>query len=189
MFETNDVFDLRIINGEIDFQDRHVNIGNFTLYKENEEAGDYKVFLGSASGHTAIQLNPSTKNDRLHEFFNIRDVRIALSVAVDRESINELVWDGLMTPRQYSPLEGSAQAYPKQANAWIQYDADLANQLLDDAGYAERESDGFRLWNDGSGETLSFVIEGTAQPGTSDEDWVQESHLRQRRGRKSRLAL
>ena len=174
LFETNDVFDLRIINGEIDFQARHVNIGNFTLYKESEESGDYKVFLGSASGHSAIQLNQSTKNERLNEFFNIRDVRIALSVAVDRVAINELVWDGLMTPRQYSPLESSAQAYPKQANAWIQYDPDLANQLLDDAGYAEKDSDGFRLFNDGSGDTLSFIIEGTAQPGTTSEDTVQE---------------
>ena len=146
LFETNDVFDLRIINGEIDFQARHVNIGNFTLYKENEENGDYKVFLGSAYGHSAIQLNQSTKNERLNEFFNVRDVRIALSVAVDRVSINELVWDGLMTPRQYSPLESSVQAYPKQANAWIEYDPDLANQLLDDAGYAEKDNDGFRLW-------------------------------------------
>ncbi len=174
LFETNDVFDLRIINGEIDFQARHVNIGNFTLYKESEESGDYKVFLGSASGHSAIQLNQATKNERLNEFFNIRDVRIALSVAVDRVAINELVWDGLMTPRQYSPLESSAQAYPKQANAWIQYDPDLANQLLDDAGYAEKDSDGFRLFNDGSGDTLSFIIEGTAQPGTTSEDTVQE---------------
>ncbi|MYJ77669.1 MAG: hypothetical protein F4047_05835, partial [Caldilineaceae bacterium SB0670_bin_27] len=174
LFETNDVFDLRIINGEIDFQARHVNIGNFTLYKENEEAGDYQVFLGSASGHSAIQLNLSTKNERLAEFFNIRDVRIALSVAVDRVALNELVWDGLMTPRQYSPLESSAQAYPKQANAWIEYDPDTANQLLDDAGYAEKDSDGFRLFNDGSGDTLSFVIEGTAQPGTTSEDTVQE---------------
>ncbi len=174
LFETNDVFDLRIINGEIDFQARHVNIGNFTLYKENEESGDYKVFLGSASGHSAIQLNQSTKNERLNEFFNVRDVRIALSVAVDRVAINELVWDGLMTPRQYSPLESSAQAYPKQANAWIEYDPDMANQLLDDAGYAEKDNDGFRLWNDDSGETLSFVVEGTAQPGTTGEDTVQE---------------
>ncbi|MYC97443.1 MAG: ABC transporter substrate-binding protein [Caldilineaceae bacterium SB0661_bin_32] len=174
LFETNDVFDLRIINGEIDFQARHVNIGNFTLYKENEENGDYQVFLGSASGHSAIQLNLSTKNERLAEFFNIRDVRIALSVAVDRVALNELVWDGLMTPRQYSPLESSAQAYPKQANAWIEFDPDMANQLLDDAGYAEKDSDGFRLFNDGSGDTLSFVIEGTAQPGTTSEDTVQE---------------
>ena len=70
LFETNDVFDLRIINGEIDFQARHVNIGNFTLYKESEESGDYKVFLGSASGHSAIQLNQSTKNERLNEFLS-----------------------------------------------------------------------------------------------------------------------
>ena len=36
LFEAPDVFDLRIINGEVDFQARHVSLANFTLYKENE---------------------------------------------------------------------------------------------------------------------------------------------------------
>ncbi|MBV7331036.1 ABC transporter substrate-binding protein [Chloroflexi bacterium TSY] len=173
LFETPDVFDLWIINGEIDFQARHVNIGNFTLYKESEDSGDYEAFLGSASGHQAIQLNLTTKNERLREFFNTRDVRIALSIAVDRDAINELIWDGLLTPRQYSPISRSPQAYPQQANAHTEYDAERANQLLDEAGYAEKDADGFRLWP-GTDETLSFIIEGTAVPGTTGEDTVQE---------------
>ena len=51
-------------------------------------------------------------------------------------------------------------------------DPDRANQLLDGAGYAERDADEFRLWKDGSGETLSFIIEGTSQPGRSEEDSI-----------------
>ena len=174
LFESNDVFNLRIINGEIDFQARHVQLDNFTLYKENEGNGDYRVLIGKSAGHQAIQLNMTTKNERLREFFNMRDVRIALSLAVDSNALNELIFDGLLTPRQYSPLSSSPQANAEQANAYIDYDVDKANALLDGAGYAERDADGFRLWKDGSGETLSFIIEGTAEPGSQGEDAVQQ---------------
>lgn len=171
LFETPDVFELRIINGEIDFQGRHVSLDSFTLFKENEEKGDYSVYLGYASGHTAIQLNQTTKEPRLRELFQNRDVRIALSVSVDRETLNDLVFDGLLTPRQYSPLSSSPQSNPEQAGAYIQYDPDMANQLLDDAGYGEKNGDGQRLWP-GTDEPISFIIEGTAQPGTQGEDAV-----------------
>ncbi len=171
LFETNDVFDLRIINGEIDFQGRHVALDSFTLYKENEEKGDYEVYIGFASGHTAIQLNHTTKEPRLRELFQNRDVRIALSVAVDRVTLNELVFDGLLTPRQYSPLSSSPQANADQANAYTQYDPEMANQLLDQAGYSAKNAQGQRLWP-GTTEPVSFVVEGTAQPGTQGEDAI-----------------
>ena len=168
LFETNDVFNLWIINGEIDFQARHVTTDSFTLYKENEADGDYQVFIGSGSGHQAIQMNLTTKNEQLREFFNKTNVRIALSVAVDRNALNELVFDGLLTPRQYSPISKSPQYYEKLSNAYIEYDLDMANQLLDEAGYAEKNSDGMRLWP-GTTDPISFIIEGTAEPGTADE--------------------
>lgn len=173
IFENDEVFNLRITSGEIDFQSRHVDVGNFTLFKENEAAGDYRVVVGTQASHQALQLNLTTQNERLREFFNKREVRTALSVAANREEMNDLIWDGLLTPRQYSPLSSSPQYYPKLSEAWIQYDPDLANQLLDEAGYTERDSEGFRLWDDGSGEPISFVIEGTEQPGSPGEDTVQ----------------
>lgn len=173
LFEHPDVFNLWIINGEIDFQNRHVNIGNFTLFKENESAGEFQVMLGISSGHSAIQLNHTTKNERLREFFQNRDVRIALSLAVDRVAINELVFGGLLTPRQYSPVSVSPNYYPKLSNAYLEYDPDRANELLDAAGY-ERGADGMRVFNDGSGDALTFNIEGTAQSGSVDEDAVQQ---------------
>jgi len=173
LFDQQDVFNMWIVNGEIDFQARHVSIGDYTLFKENEAKGDFGVFLGISAGHVCINCNHTTKNERLREFIQDRNVRIALSVCVNRDELNELVYDGLLTPRQYSPIDMSPQAYPKQANAHIEYDPDLANQLLDEAGYSEKDADGFRLWKDGSGETLSFTIEGTDMPGTQGEDAVQ----------------
>jgi hypothetical protein len=75
LFETVDVFNLWIVNGEIDFQARHVDAAAYTLYKESEASGDYKVVVGVRASHVAVQLNLATKNDKLREFFNTRDVR------------------------------------------------------------------------------------------------------------------
>ncbi|MCD6290092.1 MAG: ABC transporter substrate-binding protein, partial [Anaerolineae bacterium] len=173
LFQTPDVFNMWIVSGEIDFQARHVQISDYTLFKENEEKGDFGVLLGISANHVALQPNHTCKDKRIREFFQNRDVRIALSVAVNRDEMNELAYNGLLTPRQYSPLKESPQYYEKLSNAYIQYDPDMANQLLDKAGYTEKNSEGFRLWKDGSGEPISFIIEGTAEPGTPDEDAVQ----------------
>ncbi len=172
LFENNEVFDLWITGGEIDFQARHVGGGDkFTLYKTSEESGDYQVMIGASAGHTAFQPNHTAQNPLVREFFQDPKVRIALSLAVNRDEMNELFADGLSKPRQYSPLSSSPNFYEKLSNAYIEYDVDQANALLDEAGYTERDADDFRLWKDGSG-AVSFVIEGTAQSGTPAEDTV-----------------
>jgi peptide/nickel transport system substrate-binding protein len=171
LFESPEVFNLWIVNGEIDFQNRHVQIANFTLFKENEASGDYKVFLGTSAGHSALQLNLATKNEKLNAFFNDRQVRLAISYAMNRMEVNELIYNGLLVERQYSPLPLSPNYYPKLSYAHIEYDPAKSNQMLDDAGYV-KGSDGYRTYP-GTNETISFMIEGTAAPGSSGEDEVQ----------------
>ncbi len=171
LFENTEMLNMWVINGEIDYQYRHLSFGNYTLYKENEANGDYRVLLGVSAGHQALQLNLSTKNPQLNAFFNTRDVRIAVSHAINRDEINELVWNGMLKPRQYSPLPMSPSYYPKLSNAYIEYDPDKAKQLLDAAGYDKKGADGIRLFPDGS--PISFIVEGTADTGTPDEDSVQ----------------
>ena len=172
LFESTEVFNMWLINGEVDYQARHLSIGNYTLYKESEASGDYKVFLLISASHQALQLNLATKEPKLNEFFNTRDVRIAVSHAINRDEINELVFNGMLKPRQYSPLPMSPNYYPKLSEAYIEYDPDKANALLDAAGYDKKDSEGFRMFKDGSGP-ISFIIEGTAEAGTPDEDAVQ----------------
>ena len=171
LFSSGDVKNMWVINGEIDFQARHMGFADFTLYKESETKGDYKVFVGTSGSHTALNTNHTTKEPKLREFFQNRDVRIALSLAVDRDVLNDILFDGMATPRQYSPISMSAQFYPKLSNVHIEYDPKKANDLLDQAGYDKKGPDGIRLWKDGSGP-ISFIIEGTDQTGTISEDAV-----------------
>jgi peptide/nickel transport system substrate-binding protein len=172
LYEQGEVLNLWVANGEIDFQSRQMAMANFTLYKESEAAGDYHVFVQKTASHVAMQCNLTTKNAPLREFFNERNVRIALSLAVNREEMNALAYDGFFTPRQYSPMEESPQYYPKLSNVYLDYDPAEANRLLDEAGYDKKDGDGFRLWKDGSG-TLSFEIVGTDEAGQPNEDAAQ----------------
>jgi peptide/nickel transport system substrate-binding protein len=65
-------------------------------------------------------------------------------------------------------MQESPNYYPKLAKAHLEHDLDLANQLLDEAGYTEKDGEGFRLWKDGSGRA-GFNIEYISQ---GDEDVV-----------------
>jgi len=172
LFETPDVFNMWIIGGEIDCQMRHVSFANYTLFKESEADGDYTVLRGIAGGTVGITPNLTTQEPRVREFFQDRNVRIALSLAVNRDELNEVVYDGLMVPSQSGIVSTGELFEERYRNNHIEYDPDEANRLLDEAGYDQRDAGGLRMWKDGSG-TLSFVIEGTAQPGTQGEDAMQ----------------
>ncbi len=169
LFETVDVYNMWIVNGEIDMQARHVDSANFTLFKENEDAGGYDVLIALGSGIIAVQPNLTCKQEELRTFFNTRDVRFAMNYAVNRDEMNELIYDGLYTPMQYSPLSVDPLFYPEQAYSNLEYDPDKANDLLDAAGYSEKSADGYRLFPE-TGEIISFEMEGLEPSGSPYED-------------------
>ena len=169
LFETIDVFNMWVVNGEIDMQARHIDSANFTLFKENEDAGGYDVLLALSASIIAVQPNLTCKQPELRTFFNVRDVRFALNFAVNRDEMNELIYDGLQVPMQYSPLSVDPLAYPEQAYANLEYDPDKANDLLDAAGYSEKSADGYRLFPE-TGEIISFEMEGLEPSGSPYED-------------------
>ena len=175
-YETDDVFLMWTLGGQVDMAGRAntASFNDYTLYKENEANGYYVILpeMGIGAGHEGFQINQAPKSERLRPLFQDRRFRIAVSLCLNRDEMNEIVYDGMATPRQYAPIETSPQFYPKLANAYIEYDPDEANRLLDEIGLTERDAEGFRLWNDGSGETISLLIEGLRAPGTPGEDLV-----------------
>jgi peptide/nickel transport system substrate-binding protein len=164
-----DVLTLRITNGEIDMQYRLLSIANLPVYKAGEAKGDYKMVLGVNASHVCLCPNLTTKNKPLNEFFNQRDARIAMSLAVNRENMNQLVYNGLCKVRQYSPMTASPQYYEKLTNANLKYDPDTANKMLDALGYTKKDANGIRLYKDGSGP-ISFTVEYTSSIGGQDTD-------------------
>jgi peptide/nickel transport system substrate-binding protein len=176
-FEDQETMNLRLIAGEIDCQYRHVQIADYPLLKENEERGNYRVYLWRADGNSGYSVNTTPRDDNgdvIEEQSAIvsqADFRRALSVAINRDEVNELVYNGLSVPRQAAPIPGSPVWKQEYEEAWAQYDPDLANELLDGIGLTERDSDGFRQRPDG--ETLVLRLDVDSSPGSVADDQNQ----------------
>jgi peptide/nickel transport system substrate-binding protein len=151
-FQEHEVAVLRATNGEIDCQSRHTGrISDIPVLMENEERGDYTVMIWRATRVYGCHFNMTTKDEQLRELFQERDFRIAVSLSVDRAEVQEMTAIGYGTPMQYTPPKDSEYHSEKLANAYIEYDPDRANELLDGLGYiSERDDDGYRLFPDGS---------------------------------------
>ncbi len=169
LFDSNEVFDLLIAQGRIDCQARHVSAANFTFYKENEEAGDYQVMLWKAASTNALYPNINNADEGLAALFDTAEFREALSVAINRQEINDLIFDGLYEPRQASPVSGSPNYDEEFEQRWAEYDPDRASQLLDDLGLT-LGADGVRTRADGS--PLSFTILHRGETGTPEADEI-----------------
>jgi peptide/nickel transport system substrate-binding protein len=165
----------KIIQGELDFVGPHdVSIARYPLYKENEASSNYLVAdLLSCMTDRYILLPQHTHVDEvLEEIVNHPNFVKALSVAIDREEINQSLFYGLARMGQLSPMPNSKFFKQKYATAWAQYDPDLANDLLDEMGLDQRDSRGFRLRPDG--ETLTYrITHSGARVGVTTHEFAE----------------
>ncbi len=105
-FADKEGLNLAAVSGEIDMQGRHINMSSYTVLKENEDTGNYRVVTWpSFGGSDAVLIFNQTydANEELGELFRTKDFRIALSHAIDREAIKELAFFGLGEARQGVP--------------------------------------------------------------------------------------
>jgi peptide/nickel transport system substrate-binding protein len=81
----------------------------------------------------------------------MRDVRFrrALSLAINRKTINKGLYFGLAKPGGMTVLPISPFFKEKNRDAWAIRDLEAANALLDEMGLDKRDKDGFRLLPDG----------------------------------------
>ncbi|MBP8638688.1 MAG: ABC transporter substrate-binding protein [Dictyoglomi bacterium] len=150
---------LKAISGEVDMQERGLVIDNYTLLMENRTKGNYRVLRWpqGTGASPAILLNQNVKDPVLRKIFEDRRFRIALSLAINREEINQLFYLGLGEPRQASIISGAPFYDPEWEKAYAEYDPKKANEYLDKMGLTKRDKDGFRLRPDG--KTLILTIE------------------------------
>ncbi len=155
--------------GGVDMQGRHIDPSKYTLFMspENRKRGgivQYRVLGDPGPGsNVGIRFNLSTQNERLRPYVTDRRFRVALSVAIDREEVIELITDGLADPINglgYPLDRYFVEGMDKQHT---QYDPVLANRLLDEVGL-KRGPDGMRRYPDGRPfrEILFCVTAGTA---------------------------
>ncbi|MGO1081120.1 ABC transporter substrate-binding protein [Inquilinus sp. CA228] len=149
--------------GDADLQQRGLRFDNISFLKAGQAAGQYKVRLWTTALGSEVALYPNLNcNDPDWRKLN-RDVRVrrALSLAINRDEINQVVFFGLARPSQNTVLPESPFYDPALATAWTQFDLAEANALLDEAGLTQRDSDGIRLMP--NGRRLEIVVESNGE--------------------------
>ena len=171
-----EVLQLKISGGEADLAYGNATAENLSLYKSNEGTGDYKTVLvtGLTPSNYTLTLNNNydEKGSPMRKLFNDINFRGGLSVAIDRDELNEILANGLGVPSQCT-VNPSASYY---VDGWMEYYAEYdpvqANKLLDEAGLDRKDSDGFRIGPDG--KTLSVLVEYANERGTTFLELIKE---------------
>lgn len=161
----NEVRILKLVNGEVDYKSQSVQLASAPLLLENQEKGDYTIHLRPEITIGVFGFNVTHEDEAKREVFGNLAFREAMSVAINREELNEIGFFGQGTPQQYvgfSPLPEFID------QAWLSYkaefDPDAAMAALDGIGMVDTDGDGFRELPNGDKLVLNlnFSTQGIA---------------------------
>jgi peptide/nickel transport system substrate-binding protein len=158
--------------GESDLQARYLRFDNYTFLQkaQNRFPLDVRLWKPAYGAKHALYPNLNTNDAVWREV--LRDVRFrrALSLAIDRAELNQVVYFGLALPGNNTVLPRSPLYKESYRNRWASFDIAQANALLDEVGLSERDGRGYRKLPDG--RRCEIVVE-TAGESTEETDLLQ----------------
>ena len=157
--------------GESDLQARDLQFNNYTFLKKNEKLNNYRALLWRTGIGSHFALFPNLNvNDPVWRTV-LRDVRFrrALSMAIDRGLINQVLYFGLATEANNTVLPESPLFKEVYQKKWAKFDKKGADKLLDEIGL-KRGADGFRRLPDG--RVLEVIVE-TAGESSEQSDVLE----------------
>lgn len=140
------------IGGQVDLQVRHTNtINNKPVLAQHAKEAGYVLqeMTPTDSSGMALWFNQSSKNAKTKPWLSNRDFRQALSLAMDRDEINEIVFLGQGKAWQIGPLPADKFYNERLGTQYIKHDVAEANRILDKLGLTKRDSRGMRMTPEG----------------------------------------
>jgi peptide/nickel transport system substrate-binding protein len=151
--------------GETDLLFRGLNMSDIPILKEGERAKGYRTLMWPNARGTELALYPNLNaKDPAWRALN-RDVRFrrALSLAIDRKTLNNALLFGLGTEGNNTVMAESPLYAPELRTTHATYDPDGASRLLDEIGLTKRNGAGVRLLPDG--RELEIIVETDGESG------------------------
>lgn len=169
---------LNLSEGKYDasFRDGSSNPTHIPFLTQKAEDGDYTLYtdwVNGAGGWPCWLINQDyigdgedpDKDAEIRALLRDVNWRKGVSVAIDRERLIDVVWDGIGIPQQstISPQAWHFQSPEGQAvnEAWqqadAQYDPDLAAERFEAAGFTDQDGNG---WRDlPSGKSFQLILD------------------------------
>ena len=161
----NEVRILKLVNNEVDYKSQSLQLASAPILLENQESGGYNIYLRPEITMGAFGFNVTHEDPEKRKVFGDLRFREAMSIAINRDELNEVGFFGQGTPKQYvgfSPLpefaSGDWESYKTE------FDQAAANALLDEVGMADTDGDGIRELPNGDKLVLNlnFSTQGIA---------------------------
>jgi peptide/nickel transport system substrate-binding protein len=155
---------LKSANGDFDMVDSYIGFvttpENKAVFADNQERGKYDFYevIPNRANLMIISLNLTTADPVKNGIYNNLDFRHALSMAINRDEIIDLVFLGQGRPYQVVERPESPLFDEQMATQYTRYDPKAANELLDKAGFAKKNADGIRLGPDGNPLRITMDI-------------------------------
>ena len=159
IFLNTEMINFRAVSGRLQMQQRHFNWEDRDLLQAFAPERDYRLFEYEITVIRGIMMNLQYPGDPvLRKLFQDRRFRIAMSMSIDRDLINQLCYRGRgvvcrMELHPSSPDYIAVEDLPD----YLVFDPRRARTLLDEIGLVKRDSDGYRIGPDG--RTVSLIIE------------------------------
>ena len=93
---------LKLVNGEVDYKSQSLQLPSAPLLLENQEAGNYSIYLKPEITLGAFGFNVTHQDEAKRAIFGDLSFREAMSVAINRDELNEVAFFGLGTAKQYT---------------------------------------------------------------------------------------
>lgn len=161
----NQVRLLKLVNGEVDYKAQSLQLASAPILLENQEKSDYTIHIKPKVAMHAFSFNVTSADEEKRKVFGDLRFRKAMSIAINRDELNEVAYFGEGQPQQYI---GFSPAPPFIDEKWksyaIEFDPDAAIALLDEIGMADTDDDGFRELPNGEKIVLNmqFATQGIA---------------------------
>lgn len=175
----NNLFGLTASGGHLSMQDRFMRYEDHVLLMGSARKNGYSVYhwyQGTRSPFTIYpvinrRIDPDRPETALKvRFLNDKRFRQALSLAINRRDIIAALFNGQGEPAQIDP--GPQSDYYSEAlfKSFTEYDPARANAILDELGLTARDSDGYRMFPDGT--KMAWYLNMTEFTGNDPAQFV-----------------
>ena len=155
----------------------------YTLLMSQRKINGYEVYHWFPATRSRYLIYPNfnlwVDPDNLvtqmkHDLLNDIRFRQALSLAINRQQIIDIVYNRVGEPAQLSPGRESFFHHEKLYNSFTEYDPERANRLLDEIGLTQRDNNGYRTFKDGTHMFWHYTLPEGEDEGPTEliiEDW------------------
>ena len=169
--ENLEVARLRALQGDSDFL--------MTSDLESFAVANQEILTGAKIGvalwgsdrknQTSVNIMQNVEDPEYRELFLNKDFRFALSYAINRQEICDLVYFGATKPHQMAHTEASMYYDESVSQNAVEYDPEKANELLDGLGLDKRDDSGWRLLPSGKRLELNMAWASDTQRSAEAE--------------------